>query len=261
MTRIGIISALWRRPALTEIFLIQLRRLSNLYNIPSVVAISEGDCRVLCDKWGVSSYVVVDNEPLGNKFNAAMERMGEGYNPDYVMVLGSDNFINDAYIQHLQHICNISRWDLISSTDLYFMSLDYERIKFGQLGYYNFGKRVGPGRCYSREVLEKVNWRPWTNAKETGLDRNSYFYTKDASPEMLERAYSIKDSGGFIIDIKTPGNINGIGNFGLKLYDREATLTSYLPEVISTKLVELSNNVIEGYNTHGINEDHFFIDS
>ena len=97
---ISIVSAIWKRPELTEIFLQSLLRYRKDYGITAVVAGSEGDItRQACELRGIG-YVETQNQPLSSKFNKAAITAWNKYEPDGLMIMGSDDFVNEQLIQH-----------------------------------------------------------------------------------------------------------------------------------------------------------------
>ena len=114
---ITIVSAIWQRDKLTEIFLDSLHRYYTDYGITAMVAGSEGTkTKNMCALRGVS-YIEVPNKPISNKFIRAAQAAVVTHKPSNLLILGSDDFIDDALIKtYIEHM----PYDVVGIKDCYF---------------------------------------------------------------------------------------------------------------------------------------------
>jgi hypothetical protein len=204
--RIAIITAFHGRPSISRVFHLGIERLRKQFDARCFAAVTEGDVEnmALCDSYGVP-YVEHDNVDLGAKHNAALALARE-WDPDLVVVLGSDDLVSNDHIQ----------W-ATTGGDYVFpgaITLYTPGDKRGLMleGPIQFGRTFfGAGRAYSRKVLDKLDWKPWSEAGlRKGLDNDSHFrvtYLTNTEPTVLE------DGRPHVLDIKSGVNITEPGQF------------------------------------------------
>jgi hypothetical protein len=213
--KIVVITPMWRREELAKIMIRSLRRvidgLSGSVDVVHLVCGSEGDkSRSIAMSCG-AEYMEAQNQPLGAKFNAALQG-AMSFNPDGVMVLGSDNFINaDAFLM----------WDRFISEGVESMGfLDaymidpFRRKMVHWLGYNTSmrkGEPLGSGRCYSRSLLDRVNWRLWDSRKRESLDWSVTQRLKQFNP--VTRVGTMDNYGIYHLGVKTKENIVSLDRF------------------------------------------------
>jgi len=95
--KLGILSTLFNRPYLTKLFLDRLAHLKNKFDVIPVVVGSENEFEEDCEKRGII-YTDHVNKPLGSKWNHGM-RVFRELDITHVMVLGSDDFISDDFVE------------------------------------------------------------------------------------------------------------------------------------------------------------------
>jgi hypothetical protein len=147
------------RPKVSEIFLAHTAPL-----LPIFAACSEGDIEniELCKRYGVT-FCVVPNEPLGAKWNAAIELVPED---TAVMVLGSDDLVSVEWIAKAvghDYITPAScgMFDMASGAACILRSNG------------NGSQTFGAGRVLSAKVVAAV--RPmWTAEKMQALDSDAH---------------------------------------------------------------------------------------
>lgn len=223
---IAILSCVWGRPQLTELFCKQLRRLYETYGMMPLIVGSEPSARKMAKEYGLL-YLNHENKPLGNKFNTGMIALNK-FKPEAVMVLGSDDFISDSYVIRIREELK-KGIDLIGTTDCYFYSLTLK-----QLGYWKgytgarTGESIGLGRTLSRKILNRCQWQPWISRYNKGLDGSMMATILRYRP--IQKKISLANSGIFNVDIKGANNITPFGCYKgmLKIISKE-TLTR-LPE-------------------------------
>lgn len=102
------------------------------------------------------------NNPLGNKWQAGI-RQARTLNPDCVIILGSDDILNDQFTSNAYNLLSkgydfigLRRYSVIFKRKKYL--LDYKPIM-----------PLGGGRVYSKRMMDAVNWHLFL-AKERKLD-------------------------------------------------------------------------------------------
>jgi hypothetical protein len=167
--------------------------------MPVVVAVSDDDGEELAQEYGLT-YVRTENRPLGAKHNSAMA-LARAMDPDAVMILPSDDFINPAYLTAV----------INSEADYIFP---------GSCGFYDTATRrscmmrwdrgdtllYGAGRVVSRAVLGAVP-RLWTPTRLKGLDQDSHCTIRAAGFEAVP--INVTDGSVCLTDIKTGTNLWG----------------------------------------------------
>jgi len=230
--KISIVSAIWKRKALTKIFLSSLQRYKKDYGIEAAIAGSEGlKSKRMCLDYGVA-YVETPNKPLSNKFVKASQLAAMRFNPDGFLILGSDDFIDDALIQKYFKTLKDGA-DITGIKDCYFY---HTRSKEAMhwIGYTNFrkGETVGMARMLSKKAFNKLNGKLWPSGMNSGLDYN-----------MMKRlrmhnnfnwiSFSIK--GMVAVDVKGQGNITGFDCYRENMEPVDISIFDTIPEF---KLIE-----------------------
>lgn len=246
MKTIAILTAIHNRREIAEIYANRLNRaicnanVTNKYVPYAVLTIHESIPKDMEDYSITWAY----NEPLGRKWNIGMQDVANYVSPDYVMILGSDDLISSSFLEHIDHKIN-QGYELIGIRDLYFYSLNPRRIKYGECGYWaGRGKLLGVGRTVHRRLLEKVDWAPWGETKNSGLDGSMLKNIRPYLDEGKMTTFTLKETGTYCLDIKTEGNINGIGNFDIEPMPPEELMGRFMDK-------DEIEAVIKYRDTHG----------
>lgn len=196
--KISIITAVWKRPQVFEMFAKGIKALN--VDIRVIVAGSEGETsRKMVESHGFE-YIEVANSPLSNKMNAAsLAAKGS----DYVICMGSDDVIQPILMQ--QYLLWMGQgYDFIGSTDYYFYDLKTKKAAYWG-GYINRGRRgetVGAGRIFSKKLMNRCDWKLWSDGVDKGLDSTSKLNIKGRI-----KKFRLKQLGMYAIDIKSDENI------------------------------------------------------
>ena len=206
---LGILTALWGRPELTELFLRRMSHLIDKFNITVMAVGSQGkELSALCESYKVN-YVEHENKPLGKKWNHGLEAMRD-FPVTHVMILGSDDFVSDSLIEYSINKIEDRGYDFYGSKGLYIYGAHPKRRGFGQFWYFKYGGYVGgPARCYSRRLLDNCDWNLWSYNKNYGLDGSAVKRIKMLK-DRVAGSYDVETEGLFMVDIKSSGNISGI---------------------------------------------------
>jgi|TARA_B100000315_G_scaffold141551_1_gene130581 hypothetical protein len=258
---IALITAVWKRPELTGLVLNRFKNikfeLSNKINLELIAVGSEGDAsRRLCESRGFF-YVEYENVPLNRKYNAAC-RTAKQFDPDAVFRIDSDDWITgDIFDRYLEILKN--GVDAVGLLDIYFLDLsDFKLGKWDGYGFFNNkvdryeawrrklkGRTHGVARCFSRRLMEKINWELWDEELElnSGLDRNCDKRLKRHGFKI--KGFKMKELNIFAVDIKGGGTNISENTFGkLKLEmikNPDQLLYSFFSETEINDLKQLNN--------------------
>jgi hypothetical protein len=186
--------AVWKRPGVTEVCFMGLKRLMEYTKGETLAVISEESMIPLCEKYGIM-WVMHENLPIGKKKNFGLKQALR-LEWDYVIELGSDDLIKNELI------------------DLYRPYFGKENfLTVGSIAFINSktlacrviekNSAFGLGRCLSRSVVE--THEVYHNGLSKSLDKNVLFglTSKGVQVKILpsERILTM--------DIKTDVNIWG----------------------------------------------------
>ncbi len=100
--KILIVTAMYGRPLVSELFALQLERLKKfggkIFSIDCLAAVSESASEDVCKKYSID-YQYIKNEPLSNKWNAITEYAVRHRTFDYILMLGDDDIISNKLLQ------------------------------------------------------------------------------------------------------------------------------------------------------------------
>lgn len=198
---IVVITTLWRRPEIAGLMLARLQK----QGMCVVAAGSEGETsRRLAEDHG-AHYIEWENKPLGAKWNAAL-RAAKAFDPDGVVVLGSDNFVSSSLF---------SAWERGLATGIEYMGLidgwmympADEKFVYWP-GYVGLRRNepLGSSRCYSRELLDRVDWHLWEDHLDRNLDDSVTRFLRGMS--ICPYAFVGLDKGIFHLGVKTSINMS-----------------------------------------------------
>jgi len=227
--KLGILSALYGRPELTRLFLDRLGHLKNTFDVLPAVVGTDFQFHEDCLKRGIA-YLDHENKPLGRKWNHGIKYFMDK-DVTHVMIMGSDDFSSDNFIEFSMKFAEDK--DFTGCKDVYMFGGHPGRRGWGRLFYFRYkGFLVGPGRCYSKKILEEMNWTPWNVNRNSGLDGSITKTVKMLGSHVKRGSFVMIDKGLFMVDIKTPGNISGIPGAAkpFDLFDINTLLYDYLPE-------------------------------
>jgi len=108
------------------------------------------------------------NKPLGKKFNNLVSLV-KRVNCKYFMILGSDDILEDNYIEKSLDLLKKRNYDVVG-TDTQIMHYKNYVYKRTYNGHYN--KTFGSGRIYTKKMAEKLKYNFFNNNLNSGLDRS-----------------------------------------------------------------------------------------
>ena len=189
---IHILTAFWKRPEITEIFIQGCKRLG----YPVTASVSEENYIPICQLHGID-YVLTANTPLGAKWNAGLKQALKS-EWDYLLILGSDDLISNCLIDRYM---SYDGWDMIGVKDFYMYDIDTQRVKYFE--GYNKDMSIGAGRLIKRKVIKKCR-DLWSYRRNKGLDGQ-------CSKRIKIRGFReliIPMGNSSVVDIKSKTNMN-----------------------------------------------------
>jgi len=226
--KVAIISAVRKKNPMTEVFEERLRRALDRAGVVN-------EYKTFCvvserSDFNFDDVLVHNNNPLGRKWNSLSEHVHRSYDPDYWIKLDDDDLISSSLIEIIDHKIN-QGYMLIGLTDLYFYSINPRRSKYGHCGYWGGYKArsiLGPARTCSDRLFSIAGWRPWDDDIKSGLDKSFKVNTNASYNGDTTAKISLRNSKTYCVDIKTVGNINGIGGFDIDLTEPQKLLSSFM---------------------------------
>jgi len=199
--KLALILAVYKRHDLERIVLERLVNQSKKYRFEIIVAGSEGELsKGLCKD---CHYIEVENFPVSNKHNALLEK-AKDLNVDGVVLLGSDDLLSDGYFDWVYKQKPTSK-NVLGLKDIFFY--DTKTKKGGVWnGYKNGTQSVGAGRFFSKYILEKVNYKLWSDGINSGLDSDC---TKNLKLKGIgDDFFKMEDINAYCVDIKHTNSIS-----------------------------------------------------
>lgn len=215
MTHLCVIVAMWQRHELARLMLdslaAQAQRLAKRMQLSVVVAGSEqGVSRRIAANRG-AIYVEVENRPLGRKWQAALRR-ARRLEPTGVMVLGSDNIVNDELLRARAAMLEMGV-DYTGFLDAYQYN-PHHRTLIHWNGYKSRpgkisreGEPIGSSRTFSARLLDKLAWSIWNEDACRGLDWSTTQRLKQLRPDYPYQAMMLRmsDAASRHLGIKVSG--------------------------------------------------------
>lgn len=256
--KISILTAVWKRPEVFELFVKGITPLLELADVKVIVAGSEGEkSRKMVESAGYE-YIEIDNQPLSKKMQSTADRARE-YELDYVFCMGSDDVIQPDLFKLYLSTAEDGR-DYIGCLDWYFYELHTGRATYwgGYRERYNKGILCGAGRMLSRNILNKMDWKLWTGhdavldtSMDINLKRHKYY---------SQSSIRLTDYGLYGVDLKSKVNMTPMAmwdntHLASPVVLREALPHLELPELFipreSVSVMDLRRMVGKWYGVLG----------
>jgi hypothetical protein len=209
--KLVIITAVHGRKAMTLAFLKAMDRVRRETGVETYIVATHDDSSLPeIQKYGFP-YVEHENKPVGKKFNYVVDML-KGVDFTHAMILGSDDIPSTQFIMNAMEY---GEYDISGVDGLWFWGLNPRRAGFERFGYFPIKSVLaGPGKVLSKEAIEGVDWAPWPDNRNGGMDAAMMKKIRMACrqkgvPLKIER-YSIRDTGGFLLDVKYQSHISSL---------------------------------------------------
>jgi len=236
MVRVGLITKLWGRPALTRLFFEYWDALvvpgAEFVKVAAFTKVEDGK---LAQGFGWLAEKV-PNEPLAAKGNAAC-RLLRGEDVDLAINLGSDDFASPGYILECCEMVQAGSTDGSISDYLLPRELYVYNAPTRECTYIWNNHSLTAGAALSRRLLEEVGYAPWNpqgHRPDTDMQAGLYKALRrlggSGYPDMVTGA-------GAVVDVKTdegcywPGGYEGVKTGGgfRRQVDGPQVLQTYFP--------------------------------
>lgn len=206
--KILVVSAIWQRPQVENIFFLQLKKLQQQFAgvcaINVLIVGSEGtESRSRVVQHGFE-YLEHPNQPLSNKWNAAVH-FASMLEWDYMLLLGSDDLFAASAMEKYLEFARAGV-DFVGLNDIYLFSMDTKQTKWWG-GYQNDrrGEPAGAGRLLRRQLLHRMAFQPFAPGKKRGLDRSMTAKLRQLPHERV--VVKGRGNGCILVDIKSGLNM------------------------------------------------------
>ena len=235
--KICFLTAIWKRYELTSAFLSHINFLKEElieFDISCIIVGSEGEkTREMVISSG-NEYLEHENLPLSRKWDAGL-RFSKSFDPDAVIILGSDDFISPQIVRSLLEKVS-SGWLMTGLMDMHILDSNGGRL-FHWNGYsvntpHRMWETIGLGRCLSRKLLDRVDFSLWDKEDiDSGLDglmtrklasiglipiphgQEVWILLEDGEFAFGHSGIYSADVDGFAVDVKTSENITDLDSY------------------------------------------------
>lgn len=160
------------------LFIHTIRRLIDKNGVARVICVGDNE-----DEKAVAlsvdkrvEWVNYPNKPLGSKWNASFSACAK-HDPDAVLFVGSGDWLTDNWVE--AGLKDLEHYDMVGRLD--FMLLDISRQHGMRMchwhGYTEKARQnepIGIGRMIGRNMIKKLNYRPFEGRLDNGLDWSMY---------------------------------------------------------------------------------------
>lgn len=211
MVKVVIVIPVYKRPEIWEICANNLNNfiLNETTNKYSVICILSDDDpefvrnRAVCEKNNYT-YCLHPNYPVSDKQNAGIILAAESFDYDYIMHLGSDNFIHPR-LMYIYRPFMEKQTAFFGIHRLYFYNYETEQTILFTSVVGNGA--IGPGRMIHKSVLDKFKdegFRVYPSGLNCNMDGGS---AKRITEKGFDEMILDVDEFPYIVDIKTTDNI------------------------------------------------------
>jgi len=125
-------------------------------------------------------YIEHSNKPLGEKWQAGIDH-ARTLNPDAVMICGSDSWLTHRWVEtsipYLIDGCDLVGINMFHACRIY----PKKKVRIIRRAYQNNRVNIpmGSGRIFSKDILNKLDWKLFPILKNTGMDIFSFKRVKE----------------------------------------------------------------------------------
>ena len=235
--KLGLLTAIWGRPRLTELVLEYYYR---RVEYGCVVNSPEDESSIGLPYRGFWDSVSFSNSPLSDKWIRGVNWISLNQPVDAVIIVGSDDLITPKYIEACRYLIENGA-DYIYLPGSYFYDTQTGRMIWG------YAERLGMGRCISRRLLDRLDWKPWPEGLEYGLDGAMWERVKELDDVNIVCLKDALKHGYVGMDIKTGENMWSFDHIREMVIsadvEAESILRKYFPSV-ADELLNWENDEI-----------------
>ncbi len=236
MFKFVILTCLWKRPELTNLFLEYYNNMANSvsehYEIKLVAVGSEGDITKNKSLLNNFHYLETPNKPLSFKWNSGIQLCRE-LNPDAVVILGSDDFVSKNLFDFYYKKIN-DNYTVIGFKDMYLLDANSEKT-FKWKGYSKtlqpdrYGETTGMARCLNKITLETLDYDIWGRVRANasmdrymckallsigiGFNSKKMKSINGINYKWSHEGYYMDEANVACVDVKTNTNMNSVNSF------------------------------------------------
>jgi hypothetical protein len=142
--------------------------------------------------------ISIRRKPLGEKWNFGFQYARQ-YDPDFVLFIGSSDWVSDNWMDvllpemgdsdfvgvkgfnllHLDYeigeLPQVEKWKVTTKNMAHIIPVTFKSMKFGVWRGYEDerkGEPIGIGRILSRDLLKRVDYKPFNDESKKGMDLN-----------------------------------------------------------------------------------------
>ena len=203
-----ICTCIYKRYELTKYCIRKWLENNNIYKIIVTYSYDEDldNLRdLLTDRLIIVKY---DNLPLSDKWNYSV-KTAQQYNPDGIMIMGSDDIFTDVYINKAIEYLKIGVEYISSNKWANIIFYDNKLLLFNSVyNYRTFNDGIGSSRIYSKNVLDKIDWELYKFKDPINKSLDGYSFKK-ISPFIKNSKFDIIE-GYSVITLKIPTDTTAI---------------------------------------------------
>jgi hypothetical protein len=238
----------WGRPNITKIFIDSLMKtqktLESIFDFENIVVDSENSNFSVFENTPTNfEYLSYPNNPISNKWNFGANSL-RLRDFDYVLFLGSDDIMDMKILLEYQKKMK-ENFDYIGILDMYVYDQKQSDLYYWSGYEKNTGRQgetIGLGRSISNETLKKLNYHPWDNDLNKGLDKTFNFKLKKLT-NLKSFKFKLIDVDGFACDIKSDVNITKLKDYKTLLKVSSEKITKF-----DLMVEEKNNNEVKNHN-------------
>ena len=217
--KILIYTAVWKRPEITEICFMSIKRLQKVpgFKVSGFAVISEPEMIPLCEKYGID-WCLTANHPLGAKKNHGIKQALFKNDFEYLIEVGSDDLLKNE-------ILTTYKWDaaVLGLMDFAIINTANGACKRIQTNI----PKYGAGRAVKRFVLESCEL--WNNKISRGMDNNSSLHLAQNG----FMPHGVKTDSPLVVALKSEMNLWSYTMIGGSKYPLDDALNGLSEEEIN----------------------------
>ncbi len=147
-----------------------IERLLKKNGVVKVICVGKDEREKTVSELAGAKFLYHDNEPLGKKWNHGFQWARE-FSPEAVLFAGSSDWVSDNWLAHMMQY---REYDLIGKPDFNLLDIGpLNKLRMCHWAGYEGerkGESIGIGRVISARILDKMNWKPFNDAKHNCMD-------------------------------------------------------------------------------------------